>query len=146
MRRVWYLSLALLFIGCKAGQHDISKEKEKIIAVLNQETKYFCDRNLEKWQQQWSHQPFVSKMYAGSVDFEELTGWKAINQFTRDHIAEHPAKIPIPDTNFEYDFHFFKDTAWVFYSKNVDGKRVRETRFMVKENDQWKIGRMQTLF
>ncbi|MEM7515114.1 MAG: hypothetical protein AAF388_29575, partial [Bacteroidota bacterium] len=62
--------------------------KEKIIETLQLETKYFCERNLAGWQDQWSHKSYVSKMYASERDFEEFTTWNEINQFTVDHIAE----------------------------------------------------------
>jgi hypothetical protein len=85
-------------------------------------------------------------MYAGNVAFEHLVGWEAINQFTVNHIAEHPAPIPIPDTTPEYEIELFEDAALVFYAKEVDGHTVQEVRFMVKEADQWKIARMETIY
>ncbi|MFK7904112.1 MAG: hypothetical protein AB8B69_03260 [Chitinophagales bacterium] len=144
------LFILLLTFGCqnKHNEHNINNEttKQDIINILKNETKYFCERNLEEWQSQWSHEPFVYKMYAGNNAFEEFVGWEEINQFTVQHIEENPTPIPLPDTNFDYDIYLFGETAWVLYSKNVDGALARETRFMVKENNKWKIARMQTIF
>lgn len=143
-----YLFMLIVLFGCQSQQavQDEATVKEAIINTLKKETQYFCERNLEAWQAQWSHQPFTYKMYAGNEEFEEFVGWEAINQFTIQHINENPNPIPLPDTNFEFEFHLFDETAWVFYSKNVDSTLVRETRFMVKEDKQWKIARMQTIF
>jgi len=141
-----FISILVLNIACM-NQSDIPEEpKQQIIKTLKDETKYFCERNLEKWQAQWSHQPFISKMYAGKVEFEELIGWEAINQFTVQHIKKNPESLPIPDIRVDYDIHLFDNTALVFYSKNVDNHLVRETRFMVKEDNKWKIARMQTIY
>ena len=84
---------------------------------MEKETKYFCARNLSKWQQQWSHQEYVSKMYIGNNEFKEFIGWDAINQNTVDHITEFPEPIPIPTLGHQYDIKIFQETALVFYSQ-----------------------------
>ena len=140
------LVIAVHYQACQKPTPSTIDTKKQIIETLKKETQYFCERQLPQWQDQWSHQSFVSKMYAGNKAFEEFTSWEQINQYTVNHIAEFPEPIPIPKTSFEYDIHLFGETAWVFYSKMVDGVQVRETRFMVKEGEQWKIARMQTIF
>lgn len=136
----------LIVLGCQNLSSNNLSDKDEIIETLKNETQYFCERNLEKWQLQWSRQSFTYKMYGGSQGFQEFVGWEAINQFTVQHIAANPNPIPLPDTNYEYDIYLLGETAWVLYSKNVENGIARETRFMVKENDQWKIARMQTIF
>lgn len=148
--------VSVLILGCETNDTTTSEKepimensediKKAIEETLKKETQYFCERNLEKWQEQWSHQPFVSKMYAGEKDFEHFTTWEEINAFTVNHIAENPDVIPIPESNYDLDIHLLGETAWVFYAKTVDGKEVRETRFMVREGDKWKIARMQTIY
>jgi len=146
MRKTWWLPLLLLFCYCQNPEKSAANSESQIIETLQLETRYFCERNLEMWQEQWSHKAFTSKMYTGQNDFEEFTGWAAINGFTVKHIVNNPDPIPLPDTNFDVDIHLLGETAWVFYSKTVNGALVKETRFMVKEDDKWKIARMQTIF
>lgn len=146
MRTVFFFCLLFLAFSCQNTPSNAPTDQQEIIETLKNETRYFCERDLEKWQLQWSHQPFTSKMYAGDKAFEEFIGWKAIHQFVVDHITENPQTIPLPATNFDYDIHLLGESAWVFYSKNVEGALIRETRFMVKEDDQWKIARMQTIY
>lgn len=135
-----------LIISCqKPATSTLSAEKQ-IIETLEKETQYFCERNLDKWQEQWSTASFVSKMYTGQQEFKEFVGWNAIKQNTVDHIQQFPEAIPIPDSNQEYTIELFENTAFVFYAKQVDNNRIRETRFMVKEGKKWKIARMQTIF
>ncbi|MEM6806498.1 MAG: hypothetical protein AAF696_34180, partial [Bacteroidota bacterium] len=98
------------------------------------------------WQRQWSQQPFVSKMYAGTAEFQEFTTWEEINQFTLNHIKAHPEPIPIPQSDQEYNIYLLGETAWVFFNKVGEQGLVRESRFMVKEEGKWKIARMQTIF
>ena len=146
MRIFIYCSLLLLMISCQNAPLDLTAEKEKIIETLELETQYFCERDLGNWQAQWSHKPFVSKMYGGNRDFDYMDNWDAINQFVVNHIAEYPAPIPLPKTNFDYDIHLFEQTALVLFSKNVNDDKVLETRFMVKEKEKWKIARMETVY
>jgi len=146
MKKVLLICLSLFVLSCQNPSADDSSSKEQIIQTLNNETRYFCERNLEKWQEEWAHQPYCSKMYAGNIEFEELLGWEAIRQFAVEHIAENPQPFPLPDTNFDYDIYLFGETAWVFYFKTVDNASMRETRFMVKEGNKWKIAKMQTIY
>ena len=145
MKQYWWI-LCLAMLGCEQTKINKAWEKDLIIKTLKKETQYFCERNLANWQEQWSHEPFVSKMYGGSHEFEWFNNWESINQFTVDHITQNPESIPIPESNFDYVIHLFGETAWVFFSKNVNGQKVQETRFMVKEKGQWRIARMQTIF
>ena len=146
MRLVYLLFLCVYIAACQPAVEPTEQAKEKIIETLQLETKYFCERNLAKWQDQWSHKSFVSKMYAGEKDFEEFTSWNEINQFTVHHIADFPESIPIPVSDQEYDIYLFAETAWVFYTKEGETGPVRETRFMVNERGKWKIERMQTIY
>jgi len=146
MKKFFILCLSVFVLSCQDISTDDALSKRQIIQTLENETKYFCERNFEKWQGEWAHQPFCSKMYAGDVEFESLVGWEAIQQFAVEHISEYPQVFPLPDTNFDYDIYLFGETAWVFYLKTVDKASMRETRFMVKENGKWKIARMQTIY
>ncbi len=146
MRLPYLLFLCICLTACQPATESTEQTKEKIIETLQLETKYFCERNLASWQDQWSYEPFVSKIYAGEKDFEEFTTWNEINQFTVDHIAEFPDPIPLPVSDQKYDIHLFVETAWVFYTKKGEKGPVKETRFMVKEEEKWKIARMQTIY
>lgn len=146
MKKVLSICLALLVLGCQKPALNDAETKQEIIKTLENETQYFCERNLEKWQDTWAHQPYCSKMYAGNITFEELLGWEEIKQFATKHITEHPDPFPLPNPNFEYDIYLFGETAWVFYLKKVDNASMRESRFMVKEGSKWKIAKMQTTY
>lgn len=146
MKTCLFFCISIFTLSCQSTPPNDSKSRERIIETLENETKFFCERNLEKWQVQWSHQAFTSKMYAGATEFEELIGWNEINEFTVRHIKENPESIPIPKAHFDYDVHLFDRTALVFYYKEVNSHLIREVRFMVKEGEKWKIARMQTIY
>ena len=158
MKNVLLICIGLLIWSCENTNNSNENGYQETSVIVNEdaeatiketlkmETQFFCERNLEKWQEQWSQQPFVSKMYGGEKEFKELTTWEEINAYTVNHISENPDAIPIPESDYDLDIHLLGETAWVFYSKIVDDKEVRESRFMVKEGDKWKIARMQTIY
>lgn len=144
-------NLLLLFLGfslwaCQKSNTMPTNSEELILETLQMETQFFCERNVKDWEKQWLHSAIAYKMYANPKHFEAYEGWEAIRQFTVDHVSKNPNPIPLPNNQADYDIHLFTETAWVFFSKIVDGAQVRESRFMVKEDDKWKIARMETIF
>ena len=140
--------LILLILCCNCREKDTAdrENQERIIATLEKETLYFCERDIVRWREQWSHEPYVSKMYTGNREFLEFKGWDAIERNTMEHMTRYPDTIPLPKTNMEYQITLFGETAFVFYSKEGENGNIRENRFMVKEKGKWKIARMQTIY
>ena len=144
--RNWQLLAILLFVSsCQRPAVREQNAEALIIETLQQETRYFCERNLLKWEEQWSKQPFVSKMYTGNTEFKEFSGWEAIRQNTVDHIRDYPDPIPLQEVDQAYTVTVFGQTALVLYAKMGEQGPIRETRFMVNEGEKWKIARMQTI-
>ena len=146
MNHIWISSLVLLIFNFPQSVEPAQSEKDAIIETLQLETRYFCERKLEKWQEQWVHKPYTTKMYAGNTEFREFTGWQKVNQNTLDHIKAHPEKISIPVSNQDYTIELLGKTALVFYSNNNASGTVREIRLMIKEEGKWKIARMETIY
>lgn len=146
MKKLLSLCLLLAELACQVPSASAQGAEALIIETLEKETKYFCERNLEKWQEQWSHKPYVSKMYAGNTEFREFIGWEAINQNTVDHIKAFPEEIPIPVSHRDYSIELLGESALVFYSNTNATGTVREIRLMVKQDGKWKIVRMQTIY
>ncbi len=143
----WYLICLLpLFSSCQTNPNSSEGDEALIIETLQKETEYFCERNLRQWEEQWSKQAFVSKMYTGNTNFKEFIGWEEIRQNTVDHIRDFPDPIPVPDVDHGYNMELFGRSAFVFYTKKGKSGPVRETRFLVKEGGKWKIARMQTIY
>ncbi len=145
MKNCYVLALLPLISSCQTSTISDQDAETLIIETLQQETRYFCERDLLKWEEQWSKQPFVSKMYAGNIEFKEFSGWEAIRQNTVDHISDHPDPIPVPQVDQAYTVTVFEETALVMYAKMGEQGPIREMRFMVKEGEKWKIARMQTI-
>ena len=153
LENVKHVLIFLISVLAMAGHaQDNQGEKQHIIQTLTDETKYFYARNLDDWQDRWSRKSFVSKMYiisdtyTGDRKFKEFKDWNAIKKYTLDYFEEHPNPVPAPESNLNYKIHLFGDAAYVLYSYKGASGEVRETRFIVKENGEWKIARMQTIY
>jgi len=146
MKYVFILILLSWLTACQTTSSPLKTAERQIIQTLKDETRYFCERNLPKWEGQWSHASYVSKMYGGNTDFALFSGWEAVRQNTVDHIREHPELIEVPEVEVDYHIEYFGKTAWVFYAKQSPQGLVREARFMVREKGAWKIARMQTIY
>ena len=146
MSQILITSLLLLTLNYPPLYPSNQSDEEAIVETLQLETRYFCERNLDKWAEQWVHKPYTSKMYAGNTEFREFIGWEAVKQNTVEHIKAQPEKIPIPVSNQDYTIEVLGQTALVFYSNNNASGTVREIRLMIKDDDKWKIARMQTIY
>lgn len=146
MKKLYFICLALAALNCQVPSVSAQGAEALIIETLEKETQYFCERNLEKWQEQWVHKSYTSKMYAGNTEFREFNGWEAVNQNTVDHIKAHPEEIPVPVSHRDYSIELLGESALVFYSNTNATGTVREIRLMVKEDAKWKIARMQTIY
>lgn len=143
---MWIISFFFLLASVQPSVATETDVNKLIIETLQKETRYFCERNLPKWKDQWSQKPFVSKIYIRGSEADLYEGWESIEQYTVEHIRQNPSPIPIPDTSFEYDIYVLGETAWVLYHKTEENRKVSETRFMIKEGEKWKIARMQTIY
>ena len=148
-----YLSIILpalsLLLACQTPppQPAPTEEKAAILTTLNNETKAAFLRDYEAWKTHWVHADYVTKVYLDYPDssFSESRGWAPIDDFVRTYIDEHPAPDPLPEPLTDIDVRLYGDGAWVSYDQldPVRGRK-RETRFLEKENGQWKIAGMWT--
>lgn len=145
-------SLLLFTMACTKSQADTADsfetEKQAIITVLNGETKAAFNRDYPAWEDHWIQESYVTKTYMNFADssMSESLGWEEISDFVRTYIEEHPEPAPLPELLDEIDLRLYKNGAWVTYMQNdpIIGLK-RETRFMEKEDGQWKIASMQTV-
>lgn len=140
------LLLLLLQAGDMVGQsQEANKAENEIVEALRLETQYFYQRDIPKWEGQWSHGPYVMKCYLREGQYLEQLGWPVIRQSAMDYMKAHPEPEQPPTAIPEYEMEVFGKSALVSYVQ-FDPKqgRKREIRVMVKEKDQWKIAYMST--
>ena len=131
--------------GISAQSQKTGNEEHEVKEALRLETQYFYQRDLEKWEGQWSHKPFVMKCYIRDGKYSEQLGWPVIQKSAEDYMKEHPEPEKPPTDIPDYEIEVFDKSAFVTYviQDPTRGKK-KEIRMMVKENGKWKIGYMST--
>ncbi|MEK6152469.1 hypothetical protein WIW50_04390 [Flavobacteriaceae bacterium 3-367] len=141
-------TLLVLFLqanGMTGQSQRQDKVENEIQEALRLETQYFYQRDISKWEGQWSHGPFVMKCYVRDGKYLEQMGWPVIQQSAKDYMKAHPKPEPVPTAMPEYKIEVFGKSALVSYIQlDPTQGRKREIRVMVKEKDQWKIAYMST--
>ena len=116
-------------------KNDQQSEIEAILKVIAGESAAFWNKDYEAWAQCWVHAPYVRSMGwypTGGVSY--VAGWDALSAHTRAHFAENPLANP--------------NAAWVTFDQygldtgqptfDMPG-RSRETRFLEKQDGQWRF-------
>lgn len=138
--------LLLLQFNVVSGQSQTTeKVEQEIKEALRLETQYFYQRDMVKWEGQWSHEPYVMKCYVTDGKYIEQLGWPIIQQSAKDYMKEHPEPEQVPTDLPEYEIKVFGNSAFVSFITHdkIRGKK-RDIRLMVRENGKWKIGYMST--
>jgi hypothetical protein len=132
-------------------KNDQQGETEAILNVIAGESAAFWNKDYEAWAQYWVHAPYIRSMGwypTGGVSY--VAGWEALSAHTRAHFAENPLANPnasrVRRENF--NIRIYGDSAWVTFDQygldtgqptfDMPG-RSRETRFLEKQDGQWRF-------
>ncbi len=157
-REILMILMVIVALGCQEPQKsagadatnqsvNLDRERDAILETLHHETEAAFQRDYERWQKYWVHDPTVTKTYLDFADstFSESIGWNEISQFVKTFIEEHPEPEPVPTLADDIDVRLYGNGAWVTYEQEDSLRgRKRETRLMEKVDGQWKIAGMQT--
>lgn len=133
-----------------AGQAlDVEKEKAAILAVIENESKAFWDKDFEKWASYWEHAPYIRTMgwwELGGVTV--VKGWEERGPRTKAHMEANPEPNPQNVVRKNVNMRISENMAWVTfdqYGKDTGEPDMdmpglsRETRILEKHDGQWKI-------
>lgn len=152
------LATAAFLSGCaappaariEAATHapaDVDRERARILAVLDAETRAALGRDYEAWRQHWVHAPYVVKTYVNLADGtgSETLGWAAVDAFVRSYLEAHPEPEPPPPPLTDAEVRLYGDGAWVSYEQeDADQGRKRESRLLERIDGVWRIAAMHT--
>lgn len=151
------LATALALSGCADGPPDPAAasdeavapdlERDRILAVVNGETRAALRRDYEAWRSYWVHEPFVVKTYVNAAEGtgSETRGWAAVDDFVGTYLRDHPEPEPPPTPVEDASVRLYGDGAWVSYDQqDADQGWKRESRLMEKVGGEWRIAGMHT--
>lgn len=124
---------------------DIEKEKEAIIAVIENETKSYFDSNYEQQSISFLQDESLIVLVSGKKEYGYAVGW---DQVSKNHKTNYE-KNPLPDTdrfqNIDYKIKVYEKSAWAVYDEMVysgEGEFIRKVinvRFLEKVDGAWRI-------
>ena len=128
---------------------DLEKEKAAILAVIENESKAFWDKDFEKWAGYWVHESYIRTMgwwELGGVTV--VKGWEERGPRTKMHMEDNPEPNPQHVVRENVNMRIAENMAWVTfdqYGKDTGEPDMdmpglsRETRILEKHDGQWKI-------
>jgi ketosteroid isomerase-like protein len=149
MLGVWISLLALP--NCSPSNADNSQqspaEEKAILALIEQESRDFYQKNHQAWSQNYIHSPKVHWVCVEQNVTLRANGWEDLSKFVADWMKENPEPMDYKKAQFkntEAKISIQGDMAFVtFRGSNIqpDGsKRLTiGSRTLLKEAGKWKI-------
>jgi len=149
MRKMLFSIFVLsLITGCISCQKkiDIEKEKEAIIAVIEEETDAYFHRDYERWANTYIQDETNIRLTASSNGYNYIVGWDDLNSYFEENFKE--PELQLTPVKTDYKIKILGNAAWVVcnekYINNETGKDVGgnpiEVRILEKVDGEWKIG------
>ena len=146
MKNISFSILALLLIAGNANCQetiDIEKEKAAIIAVIEEETDAFLDRDFNRLASKYVQDETNIRVLAGNGYWMSV-GWDEIGSYFKKSITNSPEPRKYKLVKSNYKIKVYDDSAWAVFDqvKDKDGEvseRCLNVRILEKVNGEWKI-------
>jgi ketosteroid isomerase-like protein len=125
---------------------DIEKEKAAIIAVIEEETDAFYDRDFERLAATHVQDETNMRLDAGRYGYTLNTGWD--DSFVKEFFIENPEPVANYEKKSNFKIKVYNGAAWAVYDNdayNSDGELQNKSihvQFLEKVDGQWKIDYM----
>jgi hypothetical protein len=148
MKKIIFSILALsLIAGSISGQKkiDIEKEKEAIIAVIEEETDAFRNRDFDRLAATFVQDETNIRLAAGQSGYSYYAGWEQISSGYKESFKNNPEPYTGKHVKTNYKIKIYKESAWsIFDEVRYDGggeviNKGIGVRFLEKVDAEWKI-------
>jgi hypothetical protein len=139
---VLFAFLLMVNYSCKE-KIDVEKEKEAILAVMEEEKDSYWASDFERWSATYLQDSTAMRMGSSRNGFSLISGWDSISSNIKPDVVrkkEVPKEVKTP-----IRIKIYKESAWVVYDTerfNNKGESVLkqiETFFYEKHDGKWKI-------
>ncbi len=145
------LLLTLIFSACQV-KLDVAKEKEAIIAALNEESEAYLAMDSTKWMSYWVQDDQTLRVIVSEESYE-MVGWKQMHESMKANMQNDTLLADYKDMKFtksDYLIKVHQDCAWAFFTEKFTatykGEPVEtedtQVRILEKVDGQWKIAFM----
>lgn len=141
MKKVkYYLSWALMLtIGLNLAGQSFKGEEAAVFKAIEDDIKYFDQRDYEKWAAMWVHEPYVQNVWIGPDGFGKTLSWEDMDKFGKEFMRDNPAPVPTNFVPTDAKFLIRGDLAIVEYTNTGE----RFMRVLEKRGGAWKMAQIQ---
>lgn len=125
---------------------DVEKEKAAIIAVIEEETDAFYNRDFERLAATHVQDETNTRLDVGRYGYAVSTGWD--NNTLKEYFEENPDPVTNYEKKSNYKIKVYDGTAWAEYDNdayNSEGELQNKSihvQFLEKVDGKWKIDYM----
>ena len=130
------------------GKMDIEEEKKAIIAVIEEETAAFVDRDFDRLAACYVMDETNIRLTASKSHYVYHKGWKELSASFKNYFENYPEPEKWMQGRKQYAIKVYPECAWVVFenegflsagsSSRLTGKAA-DVRFLEKHNGEWKI-------
>ena len=149
-----HFSQFMLVMLCVIAQPAFAQkaEEDAIKKVLSAETQSYIKAQAEAWQSLWTHDASTNRASAGFGGVSSVMGWENFGPQTVSWLRDSTKPANVDFKNDAFIIKTDGKLAWVQYNQQFTGSGIdsvydgntREYRFLVKENNEWKINSLIT--
>jgi len=137
--------ITLVFFAGSSCQEkiDVEKEKAAIIAVIEEETNAFYERDFDRLAATHIQDETNMRLDVGRWGYGVTEGWD--DSFMKDFFTENPDPVTNYEKKSNYRIKVYNGSAWAVYDNdayNGDGELQNKSvhvQFLEKVDGQWKI-------
>lgn len=145
MKKYVFALLAIVLLAGTSCQEkiDIEKEKAAIIAVIEEETNAYLDRDFDRQNECFIQDETAVGILAGKDGLYD--GWEIISAAYKSIYENSPDPTNLKVKNENYKIKVYRDCAWAVYDEYTVNENdsissgPRCIKFLEKVDDEWKI-------
>lgn len=156
MKKITFLLIILVFpfAGICQGNTDLEQEKAAIKAVIEKETQAYINVDYKSWRDCYIQEEPYARINSGKESWGGANSWAAHDSSMNAGYQNYTGEKPLPMTfkNEDYKIRVTPGAAWAVYKENwfdKEGSKTgwnMNTRFLEKQNGEWKISYVGVLF
>ncbi len=137
-------AIILLAITSCQEKIDIEKEKEAIIAVIEEETDAFFDSDIDRLGATHVQDETNIRLTATKSGYTYEVGWEKVKSFFLDYFENLAEPGDFYEVKFNYKIKVYKESAWAVFDNdyyNGEGELLStsiHSQFLEKVNGEWK--------
>lgn len=149
MKKILIPISALLLLACTSCEEkiDVDKEKAAIMAVIQSESEFARDGNVEGLKSLYMQDEYNTRLIIGNENYKILTGWDKVGPILDQALENTETEFSATITKDNPIIKVNEETAWIICDNTWEGIYEGEdfimnniqVTFLEKVEGEWKI-------